>query len=65
MSRNVDIVAVGALLAGIAVYSHTRNLVVNAMNAHHIGFIHSSHVVVVPVAPTPPLPDLPVRIMRD
>ena len=65
MSRNVDLVAVGLLLGGIALYAHTRNVFVNAMNAHRIGFVHSSHVIVVPVPPPPPVPNPPVRFMRD
>ena len=65
MSRNVDLIAVALLLGGIAVYAHTRNLFANAMNAHRIGFVRSSHMIVVPVPPSPPVPNPPVRFMRD
>jgi hypothetical protein len=64
MSRNVDLVAVGLLLGGIALYAHTRNFCANAINAHRIG-LRSSHVVVVPVPPSPPIPNPSARFMRD
>ena len=65
MSRNVDLLAVALLLGGIALYAHTRNLVVNAMNAHRNGFVRPSHMIVVPVPNPPAVPIPPVRFMRD
>ena len=65
MSRNIDLVAVGLLLGGIALYSHTRDLCVNAINAHRIGIMRSPQVMVAPVPPAPPIPNPPVRFMRD
>ena len=65
MSSNVDLVAVGVLLGGIALYVHTRNFCANAINAQQIGVLRSSHVIVVPAPPPPPIPAPPVRFMRD
>ena len=65
MSRNVDLVAVALLLGGIAVYAHTRNLVVNAINAHRIDVVRPSHMILVPVPKPPAVPIPPVRFMRD
>jgi hypothetical protein len=65
VSRNIDILAVALLLAGIAVYSQARHLVVLEINSHGIGFTHYSRMVVVPPhVPAPPaLPHM--KVMRD
>jgi hypothetical protein len=65
VSRNVDLIAVGLLLLGIAVYTQTRKMVVMAVNDHGIGFTRYSRTVIVPPrAPLPPaLPH--IKVMRD
>ncbi|MBV9154895.1 MAG: hypothetical protein JO097_01440 [Acidobacteriaceae bacterium] len=68
--RNVDIIAVGILLAGIALYTHARHMVVYAIDSNGIGFTRYSRAVIVPpvpaVPPLPPLPPIPhIRAMRD
>ena len=65
MSRNVDVVAVALLLGGIGLYACGRNFLINAINAHRMGIMGASHVIVVPVPPPPPVPDPPVRFMRN
>jgi len=65
VSRNVDLIAVGLLLLGIAVYAQTRKMVVMAVNDHGIGFTRYSRTIVVP--PRAPLsPAVPhIKVMRD
>ncbi len=65
MSRNVDVLAVALLLAGIAVYAHARALIVFEVNSHRIGFTHYTRTIVVPPE-TPAPPSLPhIKVMRD
>jgi hypothetical protein len=67
VTRNVDLIAVGLLLLGIAAYVWTRDIVAFAMNSHGIVFSHGAHAIIAPAPPPPPPPiALPhVRIMRD
>jgi hypothetical protein len=63
--RNVDIVAVTLLLAGIAVYAQARNVINCEIASHRLGFTHYSRMIVVPprVPSPPPLPH--IKVMRD
>ncbi len=46
--KHVDLIAIGILLCGIAVYSHARKLVVFEFNPpQSIGFTHSQRPTVV------------------
>ena len=67
MSRNVDLIAIAALLLGFAVYSQIRHAVVIAVNAQRVTMQPYTHTFIVP-----PVPDAPrvcpvphFRIMRD
>lgn len=62
--RNVDIIAIGLLLTGIAVYAHIRHMVVFEISSHRIGVFPANRAIIVPAVPAPP-PIPHVRIMRD
>jgi hypothetical protein len=54
--KHVDLIAIGALLCGIALYSHARRLVVFEFNsAKKVGFTRYDRPVVV----TPRVPCIP------
>ena len=65
MNRNVDLIAIGVLLAGIAVYASTRNCIMVAINSHHFTVMPYSQPTAVPMPAPPPIPNPPVRFMRD
>ena len=67
MTRNVDLIAIAALLLGIAVFWHIRNACVLAINAHRIDVHRYTHTFTVPAPPALPVPPpLPhIRIFRD
>ena len=65
MNRNVDLIAIGVLLAGIAVYASTRNCIMVAVSSHRLTVMPYPHVTTVPMPQPPPFPDPPVRFMRD
>lgn len=65
MSRNVDIVAVTLLLAGIAVYSQVRHFAVLEFDSHGFGLLRSRRIMVVPpLRPMQPMPPH-IKVMRD
>ncbi len=54
--KHIDLIAVGVLLCGIALYYHARSLVVFEFDpGHRIGFTQYRHPVVV----APPMPRIP------
>ena len=63
--RNVDIVAVTLLLAGIAVYAQARNVINCEISSHRIAFTHHTRMIVVPPR-VPRPPQFPhIKVMRD
>ena len=66
MSRNVDLIAIAALLLGFAVYAQIRHCVVTAVNAHRVTIQPYMHTFIVPAPAVPAMPPVPhFRIMRD
>lgn len=66
MTRNVDLFAIGFLLLAIVISSRMRNVIVSAVEARNIGFMHCTRTVIVPVPlPLPAAPPAPFRVMRD
>ena len=67
MTRNVDIIAVGLILLGFAVFTQARNAVRLEVTSHHVGIFHHRPYGPVVVIPDPPhAPHVPpIPFTRD
>ncbi|MBV8897637.1 MAG: hypothetical protein JO051_14085 [Acidobacteriaceae bacterium] len=65
MSRNVDVVAVTLLLAGVALVAQARHVITFGVDARRIAWTTCPRMVIVPprVPSPPPLPR--IKVMRD
>jgi hypothetical protein len=56
--KNVDIIAIGLILLGFALFTQARNAFRFEVTSHRVGVFHHAYgpVVVIPDAPPPPIP---------
>ncbi|HSU59974.1 MAG TPA: hypothetical protein VLI55_11725 [Bryobacteraceae bacterium] len=66
MSRNIDIIAVGLILLGFAVFTQTRNAFRFEVTSHRLGFFHQPYGPIVVIPDPPPAPHVPpIPFTRD
>jgi uncharacterized membrane protein len=64
MSRNVDIIAVGLILLGFALFMQARNVFRFEVASHRVGAFYRPYGPVI-VVPEPPSAPPPVPFTRD
>ncbi|HEY7306452.1 MAG TPA: hypothetical protein VH601_20170 [Bryobacteraceae bacterium] len=64
MSRNIDIIAVGLILLGFALFTQARNAFRFEVASHRVGIFHRPYGPVI-VIPDPPPPPPPIPFTRD
>jgi hypothetical protein len=64
MSRNIDIIAITLLLAGMAVCAEARNVMIKCQVTRGFGYAQYARTVVAP-PPMPPPPFSHFKVMRD
>lgn len=66
MSRNIDIIAVGLILLGFAVFTEARNAFRFEVTTHRVGVFHPPYGPVVVIPDPPPAPTVPaIPFTRD
>jgi hypothetical protein len=66
MTRNVDIIAIGLILLGFAIFTQARNTVRFEVTSHRVGVFHRPYGPVVVIPGPPPAPHVPpIPFTRD